>query len=203
MADKQFCAYHSFSLPEEEIYANISYSPGDVSGCGVAEYPNGHSNGNVDDTLSSLSHEANESITDPRLNAWFDKKGFEDGDECRNSSDDYGTPLGGSSGTLFNEAIGTGHYYLQQEWSNDIADCAQRVEPASPEIADPGALKPGESVAFDGSGSAPGYGGIESYKWNFGDGGTATGSKPFHTFAAMGEYTVTLTVADRQRGAST
>ncbi len=194
--DKEFCAYHSRSLPEHEIYANISYSPGDPLACGVGEYPNGHSNGNVDDTLSSLSHEANESITDPLLSAWFDEKGFENGDECRNSSDDYGTPLGGSSGSLFNEEIGTGHYYLQQEWSNDIEDCAQRVEPALPEIANPGTVKPGESVGFDGSGSVPGSGGIESYKWDFGDGGTETGAEPSHTFVSTGEYTVTLTVED-------
>ncbi len=58
--DKQFCAYHSFTESSETIYANISYSPGDVFGCGVGEYPSGPGNGNVDDTLSSLSHEANE-----------------------------------------------------------------------------------------------------------------------------------------------
>jgi hypothetical protein len=194
--DKQFCAYHSFSEPSEDIYANISYSPGDVLGCGVDEYPNGHANGNVDDTLSSLSHEANEAITDPKLNAWFDEEGFEDGDECRNSSDDFGPPLGGSSGTLFNQAIGAADYYLQQEWSNDVNDCAQRVTPAKPAIADPAPIYEGESASFDGSGSVPGAGGIVSYEWNFGDTGTAAGPTPSHTYATTGTFTVTLTVKD-------
>lgn len=123
--DKEFCAYHSFVSSPKLIYANISYSPEDVSGCGVGEYPNGHSNGNVDDTLSSLSHEANESITDPELNAWFDKRGFENGDECRNTpfEEDYGPPLGGSAGSLFNQSIDGAHYYLQQEWSNARSAC--------------------------------------------------------------------------------
>lgn len=194
--DLEFCAYHSFTTGPQEIYANISYSPGDVLGCGVGEYPNGHANGNVDDTLSSLSHEANESITDPLLNAWFDFKGFEDGDECRNSSDDFGVPLGGSAGSLFNQSIGGAHYYLQQEWSNDIEDCAQRVDPATPAIADPDQVFAGESAAFDGSGSIAGSGGIVSYHWKFGDGGEASGATPSHTYATTGPFTVTLTVKD-------
>jgi PKD repeat protein len=194
--DKQFCAYHSYSEPEEEIYANISYSPGDPFGCGVGEYPNGHENGNVDDTLSGLSHEANESITDPLLSAWFDKKGFENGDECRNSSNDYGTPLGGSSGALFNQAIGAGHYFLQREWSNDVEDCAQRVTPATPAISGPEEAAPEESLFFDGSGSTAGAGGIVSYAWKFGDGSTASGPTASHSYASSGVYTVTLTVKD-------
>ena len=196
--DKEFCAYHSFVESPKLVYANISYSPGDVSGCGVGEYPNGHSNGNVDDTLSSLSHEANESITDPELNAWFDKKGFENGDECRNTpfGEDYGSPLGGSAGSLFNQSINGGHYYLQMEWSNDIEDCAQRVGPATPVIANPGSVEPGQVVHFNGSLSEPGDGGIAAYEWEFGDGGTATGAEPTHTYAAEGTYTVTLTLID-------
>jgi PKD repeat protein len=195
--DVEYCAYHGHSSGGR-VYANISYSPGDPSGCGVGEYPNGHANGNVDDTLSSLSHEANESITDPLLNAWFDSEGFENGDECRNTpfGEDYGPALGGSSGSLFNEEIGAGHYYLQQEWSNDIDDCAQRVEPATAVITDPGEVAPGESVQFDGSESVPGSGGIAAYEWDFGDGQTGSGEMPQHTFAGAGHFEVTLTVED-------
>jgi hypothetical protein len=201
--DKQFCAYHSFAESSETIYANISYSPGDVFGCGVGEYPNGHANGNVDDTLSSLSHEANESITDPELNAWFDEAepfGFENGDECRNTpfEEDFGEPLGGPSGALFNQAINGAHYYLQQEWSNDIEDCTQRFDPAKPVIADPEEVKPGESVLFDASGSLKGGGKIVSYTWEFEDGGTTSGPSPttFHTYAGTGTFGVTLTIED-------
>ncbi len=195
--DKQFCAYHSYTESAGDIYSNISYSPGDVFGCGVGEYPNGHANGNVNDTLSSLSHEANESITDPHLNAWYDSEGFENGDECRNSSDDYGASLGGGAGALFNQSIAGGHYFLQQEWSNHIDDCAQRVAPATPAIADPGAVEAGEAVPFDASASTPGEAAIVSYHWDFGDGGSAGGPTPTHTFAAAGgTFAVALTLED-------
>ncbi len=196
--DKEFCAYHSFSASPETVYANIGYAPGDVSGCGVGQYPNGNANGNADDTFSGLSHEANESITDPKLNAWFDKEGYENGDECRNtpSEEDYGSPLGGSAGSFFNQSIDGAHYYLQQEWSNDVGECVQRVAPATPSIADPGEVVAGQSASFDGSGSSPGSGGILSYSWGFGDEGSATGPAPTHTFATAGTFTVTLTVRD-------
>jgi hypothetical protein len=196
--DEVFCAYHSFIEPQELVYSNISYSPEDPLGCGVGEYPNGHANGNADDTFSSLSHEANESITDPTIEAWFDEEGFENGDECRNTpfNEDYGPPLGGSSGALFNEAIGSGHYYLQQEWSNDIDDCAQRVDPASPVISGPASAAPGQAVALNGFSSIPGSGGIEAFEWQFGDGSGATGGAVTHAYSAPGTYTVTLTVYD-------
>ncbi len=198
--DEVFCAYHSYIEAPELVYSNISYSPEDPTGCGVGEYPNGHANGNADDTFSSLSHEANESITDPTLEAWFDKKGFENGDECRNTKfgEDYGPALGGSEEeeTLFNQVIGANHYYLQQEWSNDIDDCAQRVGPAHPVISGPTSAAPGQTVTFNGFSSTAGDGGIESFEWEFGDGSGEEGAEVTHSYAEPGIYTVTLTVYD-------
>jgi PGF-CTERM protein len=51
------------------------------------------------------------------------------------------------------------------------------------------------AVNFDGSASSDDTG-IESYDWEFGDGATASGASPSHTFADDGTYTVTLTVTD-------
>jgi PKD domain-containing protein len=195
--DEAFCAYHSFTSSPQTVYANISFAHEDVFGCGVGEYPNENV---FDDTLSSLSHEANEAITDPLLNAWFDFEGFENADECRNTldGDDYGEPLGGSPGafTLFNEEIGTGHYYLQQEWSNDTEECEQRVDPAQPVIADPGEVTINQSAPFSSAGTVEGSGGISSFHWDFGDSGTSSAANPSHTFTSLGTFTVELTVTD-------
>jgi PKD repeat protein len=49
---------------------------------------------------------------------------------------------------------------------------------------------------FDSSSSADGDGNIESFAWNFGDGGQASGAEARHTFPEPGTYTVTLTVVD-------
>lgn len=200
--DKQFCAYHGFSPALELVYANISYAPGDPSACGVGEYPNGHTNGNADDTFSSVSHEANESITDPiPPTGYVDSEGLENGDECRNTpfEEDYGPALGGSSGTLFNESINGDHYYLQQEWSNDIGDCVQRVGPPQVVVSGPASATVGQAVEFSGSGSTPGDGGIGFYKWEFGDGSEVENEEAVevvHSYSTAGTYTVTLTVYD-------
>jgi len=63
----------------------------------------------------------------------------------------------------------------------------------------PGSLQ----VAFDASNSTDPDGTIVSYAWDFGDGSTATGPTPSHTYAAPGTYNVALTVTDNQGAANT
>ena len=52
------------------------------------------------------------------------------------------------------------------------------------------------SCSFDGSGSSDAGGTITSYAWAFGDGATGSGVSASHTYAAAGDYVVTLTVTD-------
>ncbi|MCW2780153.1 MAG: domain containing protein [Marmoricola sp.] len=52
------------------------------------------------------------------------------------------------------------------------------------------------SCSFDGSASSTSVGSITGYAWDFGDGGTASGATPNHTFTTGGDHTVTLTVTD-------
>jgi PKD repeat protein len=60
----------------------------------------------------------------------------------------------------------------------------------------PYAGKVGFAIAFDGSGSSDPEGAPLTYAWSFGDGSTATGVAPSHTYANAGDYAVTLTVSD-------
>ncbi len=59
----------------------------------------------------------------------------------------------------------------------------------------------GVQTSFSGADSTDAEGGIKSYRWDFGDGGTASNATPRHTFPAPGTYTVSLVVQD-ELGAS-
>jgi len=79
-----------------------------------------NNNAAADATISVVSHEANETITDGLGNAWYDSSGNENGDKCAYN---YGTALGSINGGQYNQNIGTGHYEMQQEWSNRSSGC--------------------------------------------------------------------------------
>lgn len=54
----------------------------------------------------------------------------------------------------------------------------------------------GTPISFDGTGSSDADGTIAAFAWDFGDGGTATGATPSHSYSVDGTFTVTLTVTD-------
>jgi PKD repeat protein len=51
-------------------------------------------------------------------------------------------------------------------------------------------------LSVDGSDSTDSDGTVDSYAWEFGDGGTGTGKTATHTYPGAGTYTVKLTVTD-------
>jgi hypothetical protein len=133
-----YCAYHgSFASSGggQIVYSNDPYVTG-VSGCDDGEHPN---NSPSDGALEGgLSHEHNESITDPELNAWYGPEGNENGDKCRTfeTASEFGTPLGKApDGSRYNQLIDTREYWYQQEWSNEESTCKQRNAVVIPAVA--------------------------------------------------------------------
>jgi len=121
-AFSQFCAYHSHYVDgagNNVLYANQPFTGYNLTACsGAVGSPN--NNAAADATISVVSHEANETITDGLGNAWYDSSGNENGDKCAYK---YGTALGVVNGGDYNQGIGTGKYELQQEWSNQSSGC--------------------------------------------------------------------------------
>ena len=74
---------------------------------------------------------------------------------------------------------------------NVLVNIPPTANAGPPRFADPG-----ESVTFNGSGSADSDGSIVSYSWNFGDGAQGSGVQATHSYSSGGTYTVTLTVTD-------
>jgi PKD domain/IPT/TIG domain len=202
-----YCAYHG-NIPVGEggeiVYSNDPYV-NEIEGCDDGNHPNGKTS---DAALQGgLSHEHNESITDPEPNnAWTDIGGFggEIGDKCRTfePSSEFGPPLGkAKNGAKYNQVVGGHFYWYQQEWSNQRHRCMQRLTftGAEPTATFSSAAGAGNKMTLDATGStAPG--GVARYNWQFNDGpGLSTPTETTtptvsHTFAAAGPYLVALTV---------
>ena len=58
-------------------------------------------------------------------------------------------------------------------------------------------------INIDGSDSYDDDGSIVEYLWDFGDGITGTGKSQTHTYTALGNYSIMLTVTDEHGGTST
>jgi PKD repeat protein len=74
-----------------------------------------------------------------------------------------------------------------------------------PPTASPGGPYQGvrqQTLTFSGAGSSDPEGDALTYEWAFGDGASGAGVAPTHAYAALGTYTVTLTVRDTHGGSS-
>ena len=148
-----YCAYHSGFIGTNEepvLYANEPYDA-TISGCASGPSPNGN---DADAAINTISHEQNESITDPWGDAWLNAAGDEIADIC---AWQYGTPLGGAAGAEYNQVINGDHYALQEEYSNEGSACLQSYTPslAPSTVAPPvlsGVAAPGKLLSTsDGS----------------------------------------------------
>ena len=138
-------------------------------GCDDGNHPNGPSDGAIE---GGLSHEHNESITDPIPNdAWTNgagpNQGLEVGDQCDRS---MGPVLGTHNGAVYNQVIDGHFYWYQEEWSNIGHTCLQRLNltDRKPTAVFTATAGPGTTMMFDATGStAPG--GVFEYSWQFND----------------------------------
>ena len=195
-----FCAYHSnTTVSPMLLYSN---DPFDATNplCQDGNNPNGIADGEIN---GGLSHEQNESVTDPLPNdAWTNgagaNQGQEVGDQCVGM---MGTPLGTApNGAKYNQVINGHFYWFQEEWSNKTHSCLQRLSPteARPHARFTVTAGTGLTLNFDARGSsAPG--GVAEYVWQFND---AFGAQTIeqttpaisHTFPSAGAYSVGLTI---------
>lgn len=114
-----FCAFHNYFKFADLGNVVFTVEPyGNVSGCNVPSNPAGASpNGPAIDSMANLvSHETFESISDPFLNAWFNRfgafAGNEIGDECEFVFALPPVVLNGKS------------YQIQSEYSNFYHACS-------------------------------------------------------------------------------
>jgi hypothetical protein len=111
----QYCGWHTHG---SIMGADIKYSfVGNPDRCPSAcEWQTVGPNGNAgaDGMASIISHELEEAVTDPDLNAWYDTRGRENADKCAWT---FGTTYT-VNGALANMKLGNRDYLIQQNWVN-------------------------------------------------------------------------------------
>ncbi len=145
----------------------------------------------------------------PGSNVSFDASGSSDpnsGGSITSYAWDFGDGTTGTGESPSHAYANSGHYTVALRVTDNFGltsvVTSHQVTVASPPTAafsfSPSSPTPGTVVSFSGSGSSdPNPGGsITSYAWNFGDGTTAGGVSPSHTYSGAGSYTVTLKVTD-------
>jgi hypothetical protein len=184
-----YCGYHS-QTQTGLLYSVIPYN--NIAQHCQSGNPKPNQNA-ADPTISTLSHEHNETVTDPLGDAWITNDGSEDGDLCALY---FGDPIGGTGQTAWNEQIGLGHYFLQEEWSNEDGTtpdtaCQPRDESDSVTANVSRRVQGDRTVRFSGTAHDP-DGSIALYEWFFGDGKHVYHSKVTHAYTRAATFNVVL-----------
>jgi len=112
----QYCGWHTHgTIAGSDIkYSFVGNPDRCPSACAwQTTSPNG--NAGADGMASIIAHELQEAVTDPDLNAWYDRRGQENADKCAWT---FGTTSTASNGSLYNLALGARQYLIQQNWVN-------------------------------------------------------------------------------------
>jgi hypothetical protein len=211
----QYCGWHTYGTLNGN---NIKYAfIGDAAGPSLgncAEQTSSSPNGDpaVDAMISVMSHELEESASDPNLNAWYDASGEENADKCAWT---FGTIYpAASNGSMANMNLGGRDFLIQQNWLNlNGGSCALAynpapnfslsVSPASQSVA-PGGTTGNYTVTAT---ALNGYQGTPTYTVTSGlpSGATASVAGNLITIAtttttAAGTYIFTITGTDTSAG---
>lgn len=119
-----YCGWHTHSTIAD---TDIKYAfVGDPStqcpaSCRVLT-PSPNDNPGADAMANALSHELDEAVTDPDINAWNGGASQENADLCNSS---FGTTYTTSNGAVANMKLGSRDYRIQENWLNSGAgSCA-------------------------------------------------------------------------------
>lgn len=116
----KYCGWHAHSSISTALgLTDIKYSfVGNPDRCPSAceaqsVGPNG--NAGADGMASIIAHELEEAVTDPDLNAWYDRRGEENADKCAWT---FGNTYLTSNGAHANMKLGTRDFLIQRNWVN-------------------------------------------------------------------------------------
>ena len=116
-----YCGWHASSMLGEATTVRFAFV-GDPTGCArvaactplsAATAPNGAKALGADAMASVLLHELAEAVTDPDLDAWYDRDGLENADKCAWR---FGTTAADAQGRMHNVVLSGQRFLIQQNW---------------------------------------------------------------------------------------
>lgn len=112
----QYCGWHAHAtIGGTDIKYSFVGNPDRCPSSCAAQTIGPNGNAGADGMASVLLHELSETVTDPDLNAWYDRRGYENADKCAWT---FGTEYTVANGAQANMKFGTRDYLIQQNWVN-------------------------------------------------------------------------------------
>jgi hypothetical protein len=112
----QYCGWHTHgTISGSDIKYSFVGNPDRCPSACEAQTTGPNGNAGADGMASIISHELEEAVTDPDLNAWYDTRGQENADKCAWT---FGATYTVSNGSSANMKLGTRDYLIQQNWVN-------------------------------------------------------------------------------------
>ena len=113
----QYCGWHTHgTISGTDIkYSFVGNPDRCPSACAWQSASSPNDNPGADGMASIIAHELEEAVTDPDLNAWYDRRGYENADKCAWT---FGTTSTALNGSLYNMTLGSREFLIQQNWVN-------------------------------------------------------------------------------------
>ncbi len=112
-----YCGWHyRGTVSGSDIKYSFVGNPDRCPSACEAQYIGPNGNAGADGMASIISHELEEAVTDPDLNAWFDSRGNENADKCAWT---FGSvyPVVTTQGTAYaNMKLGSRNFLIQRNW---------------------------------------------------------------------------------------
>jgi hypothetical protein len=111
-----YCGWHTHgAIAGADIKYAFVGNPGINPACSMQTSLSPNGNVGADAMASIIAHELEESTSDPDLNAWYDRRGYENADKCAWT---FGTTYTVPNGSKANMALGGRQYLIQRNWVN-------------------------------------------------------------------------------------
>jgi len=113
----QYCGWHGHAsiLNMDTKFAFVGNAERCPSACSAQTASSPNDNIGADAMASVIAHEVDEMVTDPDLNAWYDRRGRENADKCAWK---FGSVYTAVNGSYANMKLGGRDYLIQQNWVN-------------------------------------------------------------------------------------